>query len=173
MKKLTPILISIFLIGCTSSNPITMNLSSPAFENAGNIPSKYTCDGDNISPELNWSEVPEGTESFVLIHDDPDAVPVAGYVWDHWILYNIPANTSSIPENSSVGQQGMTSFGKTGYGGPCPPDSSGKHKYFFKLYALDSSLDLPAEPDKSQIEEAMEGHILAQAELTGNYDRTK
>jgi len=150
-----------------------MNLTSPAFEHNGIIPAVHTCDGDKTSPELNWSDVPEGTQSFVLIHDDPDAVAVAGFVWDHWILYNIPADTSSIPENSSIGTEGTTSFGKPGYGSPCPPESSGNHLYVFKLYALDTVLDLPAEAGKKTLEQAMEMHILAQAELAGNYNRHK
>ncbi|MDP2691924.1 MAG: YbhB/YbcL family Raf kinase inhibitor-like protein [Candidatus Gracilibacteria bacterium] len=147
-----------------------MILSSPSFEPNGSIPSQYTCDGANISPKLNWDKSPDGTKSFVLIVDDPDAIPVTGHVWDHWILYNIPAKTLSIPEHSSAGTEGMTSFGKPGYGGPCPPN--GEHKYFFKLYALDTMLDLRS-PDKAMIEQAMEGHVLDQAELVGLYDRRK
>lgn len=182
MKKSVIVLISLVLLGCNPQtptakikapiiNPIAMELTSPSFQNNGDIPPKHTCDGANTSPELNWSGAPESTQSFVLIHDDPDAVPVAGHVWDHWILYKIPPGTNSIPANSSVGTEGMTSFDKPGYGGPCPPN--GMHKYFFKLYALDSNLDLPDAATKTQVEKAMEGHILEQTELTGSYDRIK
>lgn len=157
----------------TSSIPkkLSMKLISTAFAHNGNIPAKYTCDGADVSPPLAWTEVPEGSKSFVLIHDDPDAVPVAGYAWDHWILYNIPAETRSIPENSSVGTEVTTSFGTAKYGGPCPPN--GEHKYYFKLYALDTMLNLKNPRGKKDVEAAMKGHILAQAELIGKYNRKK
>jgi len=148
-----------------------MKLNSPAFSAGSSIPGKYTCDGEDVSPPLEWSNVPAETKSFVLICDDPDAIPVAGHVWDHWVLYNIPADTSSIAENSSAGTEGMTSFGKTCYGGPCPPN--GKHLYFFKLYALDTTIELPAGATKEQVEKVMKGHVLAQAELKEYYDRLK
>lgn len=145
-----------------------MIISSPAFENNKEIPSKYTCDGENINPSLQISKVPEGTQSLVLIMDDPDAP--AG-TWVHWIIWNIDPKTAEVAENSVPpgGVGGVTSFGSTGYGGPCPP--SGTHRYFFKLYALDTKLDLPSEADKAQLEKAMEGHILDQAELVGLYSR--
>ncbi len=146
-----------------------MKLVSPSFTDNSLIPELHTCDDQDISPELHWSEVPKGTESFVLIVDDPDAVPVAGFVWDHWILFNIPAEIRSIAENSSQGKEGMTSFDKTGYGGPCPPN--GEHLYVFKIFAVDSLLDVPAQSDKKTLQEAMEGHILDQAVLRGRYDR--
>lgn len=148
-----------------------MKLTSTVFVHNSNIPTKYTCDGIDVSPPLSWTEVPDGTKSFVLIHDDPDAVPVAGYVWNHWILYNIPATVRSIPENSSAGTEVTTSFGTAKYGGPCPPN--GEHKYFFKLYALDTMLSIKNPKSKKDLEAAMKGHILAQAELTGKYNRKK
>lgn len=145
-----------------------MKIQSPAFEQNQPIPAKYTCDGENISPPLVISEVPEGTESLVLICDDPDAP--AG-TWVHWTLWNIPPHTKEIPENSAPAgaSEGTTSFGNTGYGGPCPP--SGTHRYFFKLYALDKTLDLPPAASPEQLQEAMEGHILESAELVGLYQR--
>jgi Raf kinase inhibitor-like YbhB/YbcL family protein len=172
IKRTLTITILALMAGCSIfSTPTTMDLTSPAFENGGNIPSKYTCDAENISPPLAWSEVPEGTVSFVLIHDDPDAIPVAGHVWDHWILFNVPTDVTSIPENSTVGTEGETSFGKTDYGGPCPP--SGEHRYLFKLYALRTTLDLPKGSTKKEIEDTIAGDILAEAELVGLYHRAR
>lgn len=149
----------------------SMKIVSSAFRHNGLIPAKYTCDGENISPPLSWAEVPAGAKSFVLIHDDPDAVPVAGHVWDHWILINISPETRSIAENSKAGVEMRNSFQKTSYGGPCPPN--GEHRYFFKLYALNKTLDLPGKSTKADIEKAMEKYILAKAELIGGYDRRK
>jgi len=146
----------------------TMKIQSPAFEHNGNIPAKYTCDGENINPALTISEIPENAQSVVLIMDDPDALAVA---WVHWTVWNINPATTEIAENSvpQGGVEGKTSFGKSGYGGPCPP--SGTHRYFFKLYALNSALSLSPDADKSQLEAAMAGHILDQAELIGLYSR--
>ena len=121
-----------------------MNIVSSAFENEGNIPSKYTCDGENISPELNWSDFPDGTKSFALIAYDPDA-PMG--TWVHWVIYDIPSNVNSLPEGVPSDEKlsfgavhGINDFKDTGYGGPCPP--KGVHRYFFKLYALDKMLNL-------------------------------
>lgn len=169
MKTLVFVTISFFLLSCSSVVP--MKLSSSAFTHNGAIPSKYTCDGEDISPPLSWADVPPGTKSFVLIHDDPDAVPVAGFVWDHWILINIPPETKSITENSKAGVEMRNSFQKTTYGGPCPPNN--KHRYYFKLYALDTELNLSGKATKADIEKTMEDHILAKAELIGTYDRKK
>lgn len=145
-------------------------LESSAFSNGGSIPSKYTCDGDDISPPLSWQDAPTDTKSFVLIVDDPDA-PVG--TWDHWLLYNIPATTYELEENLTSAPDGAhggkNSWGKTTYGGPCPPDR--EHHYFFKLYALDSKLNLSSNASKSQIESAMRGHILGTATLMGKYNR--
>ena len=145
-----------------------MKLSSPVFENNQSIPAKYTCDGEDINPPLQISEVPEGTKSLVLFVDDPDA-PMG--TWDHWIVWNINPSVSFIEENSvpEGGVQGMNDFGKQPYGGPCPP--SGTHRYFFKFYALDNELELDSSSKKEALERAMEGHILDKAELIGLYKR--
>lgn len=145
-----------------------MILTSSAFEHNGPIPSKYTCDGENINPPLKIEDVPEKAESLVLIMEDPDA-PMG--TWVHWTLWNIDPQIKEIQEDSvpEGAQEGITDFGKPGYGGPCPP--SGTHRYFFKLYALDTKLDLPSTTTKDQLEEAIEDHILAQAELIGLYSR--
>ncbi|MBL7054816.1 YbhB/YbcL family Raf kinase inhibitor-like protein [Candidatus Woesearchaeota archaeon] len=144
-----------------------MKLASSAFENEGNIPSEFTCDGDDVSPPLAISDVPENTKSFALVCDDPDA-PVGN--WDHWIVWNIQADTREIAKATDPkGVDGKNSWGRTGYGGPCPP--SGTHRYFFKLYALDTELGLEEGSGKDELEKAMEGNILAKAELMGKYQR--
>jgi Raf kinase inhibitor-like YbhB/YbcL family protein len=145
-----------------------MKLTSPAFEAGGVIPSKYTCDGRNISPPLHIEDIPDDAASLALIVDDPDAP--AG-TWDHWILFNIPATTTDIGEDSSPGTPGTNDFRKQEYGGPCPP--SGTHRYFFKLYALDTKLDLEAGLRKRAVEKAMKDHVLAEAELMGRYTRQR
>lgn len=144
-----------------------MKIISPAFESNSKIPSKYTCDGENINPPLTFSDVPEEAKSLVLIVDDPDA-PMGN--WTHWLAFNIDPKTIGIAENSkfSNAEEGITNFGSKGYGGPCPP--SGTHRYFFKLYALDIVLILN-NPDKEILENAMQGHILEKAELVGLYNR--
>ena len=154
-----------------------MNLTSPNFENNGDIPGQFTCDGEDISPALEWSDVPAGTKSLALIVDDPDAPDPANprMTWVHWVLYNLPADTDSLPEGiSDAGLpsgtlQGINDWGRAGYGGPCPP--VGKHRYFHKLYALDTVLSDLNQPKKADIEMAMEGHILGKAELVGLYMR--
>ena len=148
-----------------------MKITSSAFSDGALIPIKYTCDGDDISPPLVWSDIPENTASFVLINDDPDA-PVG--TWDHWILFNLEGKTTELAENVDLSklagvQLGRNSWRRNDYGGPCPP--YGTHRYFFKLYALDMKLDLPAGSSKQDIEKAMAGHILAEAELLGRYKR--
>ena len=142
-----------------------MKLTSD-FEHEGMIPEKYTCDGANIAPILKISEVPENTKSFALIVDDPDA-PVG--LWVHWVLYNIPASTTVIDENNlpTGTTAGMTNFGFTKWGGPCPPD--GMHRYYFKLYALDKELNLPHGLNKKQLEEAIKDSIIEKTELMGRY----
>lgn len=148
----------------TKSN---MKITSSAFDHEGDIPSKYTCDGANINPALAISEVPAQAKSLVLISDDPDAP--AG-TWVHWTVWNIDPGTTEIAENSAPGGvEGVTNFGKPGYGGPCPP--SGTHRYYFKLYALDTTLDLPASTDAKGLEAAMQGHVLAETVLMGRYSR--
>ena len=153
----------------------TITIESSAFGEGGMIPVQYTCDGKNVSPPLRWSEPPEGTGSFALISDDPDAP--AG-TWVHWVVYNIPPGVRELPENipsteklpdSTV--QGTTDFWSIGYGGPCPP--SGTHRYYFKIYALDAMLNLRHGATKQQLLAAMEGHIRARGELMGRYTRHK
>ncbi len=150
-----------------------IKVTSPAFEQGGMIPAKYTCDGDNVSPPLKWAPVPDGTESIALISDDPDA-PMG--TWVHWVMYNTPAGATELAENvppdkvlPNGARQGITDFRRIGYGGPCPP--SGTHRYFFKIYALDAQLDLQAGASKDNLLKAMQGHILAQGQLMGRYKR--
>ncbi len=144
-----------------------LKLTSSAFKNEGRIPDKYTCMGDDISPPLEIDGIPEGAKSLVLIIDDPDA-PMG--TWDHWVVFNIPL-ISKIEENSvpEGGVQGINDFKKHDYGGPCPP--SGTHVYMFKLYALDITLDLDEDSKKVDVENAMEGHVLAQTKLLGTYSK--
>ncbi len=151
-------------------------LESPVFENGGMIPEKYSCDGENISPPLEWKHSPSGTKSLALICDDPDA---PAHVWVHWVVYDIPASASRLTENINKKEkklaaplegalQGVNSSGKTGYSGPCPP--GGTHRYFFKLYALDTVLK-KENLDKVQLLNAMKGHVLEETELMGKYQR--
>ncbi len=157
----------------TGGRKMEIKVSSSAFEPNGVIPAKYTCDGAGISPPLQWEGVPEETESIALICDDPDA-PMGTFV--HWVLYDMPADTKKLDENvpadktlPNKAKQGITDFGKIGYGGPCPP--SGTHRYYFKIYALDMQLGLEAGASKSQLLKAMEDHILGKGELMGKYKR--
>jgi Raf kinase inhibitor-like YbhB/YbcL family protein len=145
----------------------TLSVKSSAFENNKLIPAKYTCDGDNVNPPLTIESAPEETRSIVLIVDDPDA-PVG--TWNHWLVWNIPPTTRKIEENTAPGTEGISTSRKHAYGGPCPP--SGTHRYFFKVYALDTKLDLNPNSKKKDVEKAMEGHILAKGELLGLYRRT-
>ena len=154
-----------------------MELKSPAFTNEGRIPRKYTCESDDLSPPLEWSGAPEETKSFALIVDDPDAPDPAKpqRVYVHWVLFNIPANTTVLDENASRGKlppgtvTGVNDWDNREWGGPCPP--IGRHRYFFKLYALDASLSGLTSPKKKDLENAMQGHVLAQAELMGTYQK--
>ena len=150
-----------------------MKITSSAFQHEGMIPEKYTCKGQDISPSLSWEGAPEGTKSFVMICDDPDA-PFK--TWDHWLLFNIPVSVTDInegipdlPELANGIRHGKNSWGRNDYGGPCPP--SGTHRYFFKLYALDTLLDLKPGEKKKTILRAMEGHILEEAELMGKFKK--
>lgn len=147
-----------------------MKITSSAFEDRQHMPGKYTCNGENINPPLEFSEVPQETKSLVLIVDDPDA---PRETWVHWIVYNINPQLRKISENSipGGGEEGTTSFGKTGYGGPCPP--SGVHRYFFKLYALNKTLSIEGIPDKETILKNMENAIIAQSDLVGLYSQKK
>lgn len=147
-----------------------MKIESPSFKHHQPIPKKYTCEGEDISPPLNFLDIPSGTNSIALIVDDPDA-PMG--TWDHWVVWNLAPDTKQLPEAAKVANQGTTSFRdhrSKSYGGPCPPPGK-PHRYFFKAYALDVMLDLPKETTKAQLEEAMEGHLLGKAELVGTYQR--
>jgi Raf kinase inhibitor-like YbhB/YbcL family protein len=151
-----------------------MRLSSTVFQQGGEVPARYTSDGENISPELSWQDFPDNAQSFVLIVHDPDAPRPGGFT--HWVLYNIPRSTSHINENVShddqiagLGLQGKNDGGKIGYIGPAPP--SGTHRYFFRLFAIDKMLDLAPGATHKQISAAVKGHILAQAELMGTYEK--
>ena len=147
---------------------MSITLTSTAFTEGGTIPKKYTCDDANSSPALAWSGVPEGTRSLALIADDPDA-PVG--TWVHWVLYDLPADLTSLPEGAQgLGTQGTNDFRRAGYGGPCPPKGPA-HRYYFKLYALDTQLNLKPGASKADVEKAMKGHILAQGQLMGKYGR--
>jgi len=152
---------------------MAFEVASSAFAQGEPIPVRFTCDGDDISPPLAWGDPPEGTASFALINDDPDAP--AG-TWVHWVLYNLPADarslTEAVPSDAELPDgslHGQNSWRRLGYGGPCPPRST--HRYFFKLYALDTTLDLASGANKEAVLRAMEGHILGQAELMGVYSR--
>lgn len=156
---------------------MSFKLTSPTFSHNGEIPSRFTCEGEDVSPPLAWSGVPEGTKSFALIVDDPDAPdPNAPQMtWVHWVLYNLLSSARELPEavvseTLPAGvEEGKNDWGNLGYGGPCPP--IGRHRYFHKLYALDFVLPDLAAPTKSALESAMEGHILAEAKLVGTYEK--
>lgn len=153
----------------------TFQISSSAFKHQSDIPSKYTCEGDDVSPPLSWQNVPPETQSLVLISDDPDAPDPKSpkMTWVHWVLFNLPPSLTKLPENVKKPpegcQEGLNDWKRTGYGGPCPP--IGKHRYFFKLYALDMPLSLKTGVTKPEVEKAMAGHILAKAELIGLYQK--
>jgi len=168
--SLFPLMIAIpVIVSCSSVKKMELTVSSNAFKNNGYIPSKYTCDGENISPQLSWTAGPEGTKTYVLICDDPDA---PAKVWVHWLIFNMPANMLEIPENSmgiAGAKYGTTDSRKMVYGGPCPP--GGTHHYHFKIYALDNELPIASGATKSEIESAMTEHILAFGELVGLYTR--
>lgn len=170
-------------VGCGTAQPPqqeeeatagNLALESTAFEAGSSIPERYSCDGDDLSPPLSWSELPSGTESLVLIFDDPDA-PVG--TWVHWVLFNVPASARSFPEDlpetevvAGVGVHGSNSWSTVGYGGPCPPPGS-THTYMFRLYALDTMLDLDPGASRQDVDGAMQGHILASGSLLGTYGR--
>ena len=155
---------------------MTFTVSSPAFAHDAPIPRQHTCDGADTSPALEWSGAPEGTKSFALIVDDPDApdpaAPKRTYV--HWVLYDIPASAMGLPEGGALppgAREGKNDWGRTGYGGPCPP--IGRHRYFHKLYALDATLGDLHTPDKAALERVMAGHVLAEARLMGTYEKAR
>ena len=151
-----------------------MKLSSTAFAAQGEIPRRHTCEGDDVAPALAWSELPAGTRSLALIVDDPDAPDPAApqRTWVHWVLFDIPPGTTGVSEGGQApagAKAGLNDWHRTGYGGPCPP--IGRHRYFFKLYALDTALPDLRQPNKAVLEKAMQGHVLAQAELVGTYQK--
>ena len=164
--------------GADKTNPqkvMSLQINSTAFSEGQPIPAKYSCAGSDISPPLQWTNTPANTKSFALIADDPDA-PVG--TWVHWVLYDLPANATGLPEDvaktqtiSSGAKQGMNTWPRLGYGGPCPPRGLGVHHYHFRLYALDTDLNLAPRVTRKQLESATKGHILAQAELVGTYQR--
>jgi len=164
-------------IAVEENKAMTLKIASSAFAPNASIPSLYTCDGKDVSPPLAWSGAPAGTKSFALIVDDPDAPDPAApkMTWVHWVLYNIPATAPGLSEavksTALPGgtREGLNDWGRTGYGGPCPP--VGRHRYFHKLYALDVVLTPLSRPDKAALERAMQGHVLMRAELIGTYQK--
>ena len=189
MNFITRAILVIVLIamGCVitsnrASSQGAFTLTSAAFVPDGAIPKKYTCQGSNTPLPLAWRGAPAGTQSFALVMDDPDARPVVGYTWVHWVVYNIPAGVNAIPEKLSraaapklpggvVVTQGLTSWNRPGYGGPCPPKGTGVHHYQFTLYALSSGPDFPAGLTKDRLVQTMQGKVLAEAKLTGTYTK--
>jgi Raf kinase inhibitor-like YbhB/YbcL family protein len=162
------------ILGQARVGTMSFQMVTSAFPNGGTIPKKYTCDGLDVSPELSWKEAPAATQSLALTADDPDAP--AG-TWVHWVLYNLPANTRELPEGvekqeqlANGARQGRNDFGNVGYGGPCPPPGK-PHRYYFKLYALDTKLNLKTGARKAEFERAMKEHVLGETELMGRYGR--
>jgi Raf kinase inhibitor-like YbhB/YbcL family protein len=160
----------------TGSEPMSLEITSTAFEHNGPIPKRFTCDADDVSPPLSWAGVPAGAESLALIVDDPDAPDPAAprMTWVHWVLYDLPADGGGLPEGAATALpaatgEGLNDWKRTGYGGPCPP--IGRHRYVFKLYALDAKLGDLGKPTKATLEAAMQDHIVARAELVGTYQR--
>lgn len=152
-----------------------MTITSTAFSHQGEIPTQYTCEGQDVSPPLSWSGLPAGTKSLVLIVDDPDAPDPAAprMTWVHWVLYNLPPTATGLPEAVKTlppgTREGQNDWKRTGWGGPCPP--IGRHRYFFKLYALDTVLPDLGSATKARVEEAIKGHVLTRAEIVGTYQK--
>jgi Raf kinase inhibitor-like YbhB/YbcL family protein len=163
-----------YLDNQSGGSPMSFNLESTVFKEGGDIPQKFTCDGADVSPPLKWENPPQGTKSVALIADDPDA-PVG--TWVHWVIYDLDPQLTELREGMAklekipgIGKQGLNDFRKVGYGGPCPPPGK-PHRYYFKLYALDTKFNLKPRATKQEVEQAMKGHIIAQAELMGRYKR--
>ncbi len=193
IRLLSVVLSTVFLISYCSkdkgdvSQPeasprAAFELTSPDFPNNGPIPREMTCQGKNYSVVLNWKNAPRATRAYALIVDDPDATPVVGYAWVHWIVYNIPASAVSLPgrmaksakvklPSGETVTQGHTSWKKPGYGGPCPPKGTGVHHYIFKLYALSEDLKLPEGLTKEKLQQAIKGKSLAETQLVGTYEK--
>ena len=173
MRAFAAIILLLILTACQSpaidtSQAAKFRLSSPAFEDSGLISQRFTCQGDNVSPELNWDEVPANTKSFALIMDDPDA---PGGTFTHWVLFDIPADQKQLAEGSgSIGISGNNGLSQTGYMGPCPPN--GIHRYYFRLYALDvSALNLKAGAARSEVEAALKNHVIGVADIMARYEQ--
>ena len=154
---------------------MALTITSPSFAHEAAIPARHTCQGEDAAPALEWAGVPEGTKSLALIVDDPDAPDPRApkMTWVHWVVYNLPAACPGLPEGGALpggAGEGLNDWKRPGWGGPCPP--IGRHRYFFKLYALDATLDLPRGPTKPEVESAMDGHVLERAELMGTYQKT-
>ena len=151
---------------------MAFQLTLEDFSGEADIPRRFTCDGDDISPALRWAGEPSGTKSFALIMDDPDA---PGGTWNHWLIWDMPASIHSVQEgaeDASVGKSGTNDFGRRGYGGPCPPQGRGSHRYFFRMFALDTAtLGLPQGAKRSALEKALRKHVLAEAVYMGRYER--
>jgi Raf kinase inhibitor-like YbhB/YbcL family protein len=159
--------IALVALASLAAGGAKMKITSSAFQEGGNIPSKFTCDGGDRSPPLQIAEIPSSAKSLALIVDDPDA---PSGLFTHWIVWNISPQTNGIAEGSAPkGVQGTSDFGKSGYGGPCPP--SGTHRYYFKIFALDRELNLPSDSKRNQLDAAIKGHVVAQGELMGRYSR--
>lgn len=177
LRRLSLIGLVFLLVGCRSDSgevsqeeeaAMAIVLTSSAFGEGESIPGKYTCDGEDLSPPLSWSGVPDAAKSLVLIVDDPDA---PGGTFVHWVLFDLSADIKELPEGiKGVGVEGVNDFRRRGYNGPCPPRGS-VHRYFFKIYALDGKLNLAAGASKRDVERAMQGHVLAQGQMTGRYRR--
>jgi Raf kinase inhibitor-like YbhB/YbcL family protein len=174
LLKTVLFLMSICAVMAQGGLTMAMEIKSPSFDQGRTIPRRHTCDGPDLSPALKWSGVPDNAKALALISDDPDA-PVG--TWVHWVLYDLPGETRSLPEGVPTtetlprgGAQGRNDFGRIGYGGPCPPPGR-PHRYFFKLYALDARVNMPPGATKEALLKAMRGHVLAEAELMGTYGR--
>ncbi len=168
-----PVLAGLVIL-VAASQAMAFDLTSPAFAPGAEIPVKYTCDGLNVSPPLRWAGPPARTKEYVLIAEDPDA---PGRTWTHWVLYRMPSSLRDIPESvpprdevASIGRQGLNDFKRVGYGGPCPPPGPA-HRYFFKLYAVNQAIPLPPGKTRAEVLDAIQGHVLGQAELMGRYQR--
>ena len=158
--------------------PNDLRFTSAPFDPSDSIPRKYTCEGDDVSPALEWTGVPDGTESLALLVDDPDA---PGQTFTHWVLFNLPADTTHLPQAVDIGaefageqpepQEGTNDFGDVGYGGPCPPPGDGPHRYFVRLYALDTTLDLDRGASRAEVADALRGHVLTRTDRVGTYER--
>ncbi|MGN6734338.1 MAG: YbhB/YbcL family Raf kinase inhibitor-like protein [Candidatus Binatia bacterium] len=171
---LTGVLGAAPVFSAESGSPQKFILTSSAFQPGAEIPRKYTCDGDDVSPPLRWENPPAGTKAFAMIADDPDA---PGGTWVHWVIYDLPAETKELTEGlpkteviAGGAKQGINDFRKVGYGGPCPPSGSA-HRYFFKLYALDAATNLKPREMKQQLLDALKAHVLAETDLTARYKR--